>query len=723
MSVTLSTVSTVESAASITTQLLGIAAMGTLPAAVAALVYRSVAEEKIPGWLAVAVGVSVVALYLGTAPALEVLLDETDPSQLAASLFDIGGLAGGVGGAVLGRAVGDRFSVEVLVWSPTHEASEDVSQLAQTVGQVTTVSLPATIEDAPGYDPVPHKTKEELVSTQFVFPRGLTVDELETRISEQLRSDYGIGVADMRFDEYSDLVSLAVGTRAAGIGATLPPATNAVAVRADPGFSASTGDIVQVWEPDSMQRVCTGELRGVADDVVTIAIDAADTPKVDPTRRYRLVTLPVNDRPDREFASLLRAAEESFSTVIVEAGSPLHGLPVGAIDLTITAIRPDDGDPVPFPDREYRFAPGDLLFVIATPGNLRRLEDGAAALDPSVASTEGLATDETEPTEGIQTADPTATAREEPTGKDGLPATDDDSDGADDHSSGPDLTDEPSPEPDSADEPIRGKADSDSFKEIKANFEESDQPVETADDSAESAQAEPTATAEATDTSSDTASFDELKSEFESGEADWDEDKTDQQPTSDLDSSAQQQSAPEDQTDDELPESDDIEIAFADDEQTGSAEDAEDDDDELVSLDEAEISFDDDEDGPEDTGSDELGGIDIDEGLQGEADDAISDDLGDLDFDDEDEEDVSELDLSEEDGLFSDVDSDEEIEDEEETDDEGDDAEEDDDDDNDSGGGGGGASFAQLKEEFESGEADWEDDVSDSPGGDMRLDE
>jgi len=39
------------------------------------------------------------------------------------------------------------------------------------------------------------------------------------------------------------------------------------------------------------------------------------------------------------------------------------------------------------------------------------------------------------------------------------------------------------------------------------------------------------------------------------------------------------------------------------------------------------------------------------------------------------------------------------------------------------GDGGGSKSFAQLKEEFESGDADWEDDVSDSPGGDMRLDE
>lgn len=39
------------------------------------------------------------------------------------------------------------------------------------------------------------------------------------------------------------------------------------------------------------------------------------------------------------------------------------------------------------------------------------------------------------------------------------------------------------------------------------------------------------------------------------------------------------------------------------------------------------------------------------------------------------------------------------------------------------GDGGGSKSFAQLKEEFESGDADWEDDVSDSPGGDMRPDE
>ena len=689
MTVVLATISTVESGASIITQLLGIAAMAVVPATLAAVAYRAAFEDRIPPWLALTAGIAVVALYLGTTPALAVLFDETEPSQLSTALFNVAALVLAAGGGALGREVGDHFGAEVLAWQPTHESGEGVSQLARAVGQVTTVSLPETIEDAPGYDPVPQRTKTELAGSQFVFPRGLTVAELEDRIAEQLRSDYGIGVVDIRFDEYGDIESLAVGTRAAGIGATLPPATNAVAVRADPGFSASTGDVVQVWEPDSMQRVCTGELRGVADDVVTIAIDAADTPKVDPTRRYRLVTLPVDDRPDREFASLLRAAEETFSTATVEAGSPLHGQPVGALDLTLIAIRPEAGDPVPFPDSEYRLAPGDLLFVIATPGTLRRLETGATALDPTIASTPSLSTDETEPAEGIQTAEPTATAREEPTGTDGLPAGDDQSDPSASEESG-------SPAPEKADasapEQSAGNAGSESFQEIKANFEESDQPT---------AEASESATADAA-TNGDSASFDELKSEFESGDADWEDD---------ADPSDSEAGGSDDT---EFPESDDIDIAFADDEEepaeSDEPADAEDSDNGLVSLEDADISFDDDDDEGE---SDEFGDIDIDEDLQGDAEDTISDDIGDLEFEDN-TEDVSELDLSDDEGPFD--------TDDEESEGEDDEGESDDDEDDDAGGGGG-SSFAQLKEEFESGDADWEDDVSDSPGGDMRLDE
>lgn len=735
VAVGLTVVSTVEHAAGITTQLLGLAALAVILSAVVALAYRSFADEVVPRWLAVLAGVSGVAVYLGTTPALETVVREgVEPGEVETALFNVGALVVGGGGALLGRLIGDRFGAEVVPWSPTQDVDDEVSQLAQTVGQVTTVSLPTQVDDAAGYDPIPARTKESLEGKKLIFPRGLTVDGLEKRVKEQLRSDYGIGTVDVEFDE-GDVSYLAVGTRAAGIGSTLPPATNAVALRADPGFSASTGDIVQVWEPDSMQRILTGELRGVADDVVTIAIDAGDTPKVDPTRRYRLVTLPVEDRPDREFASLLRAAEETFSTVTVEAGSPLHGLPLAALDVTVTAVRPDDGEPVPFPDGEYRLAPGDLVFAIARPAALRRLEAAAEPLDPAVATAgdASLPTDDRAPTVGIQTADSTPTAREQPTGEDGLPA-------------------ETTEEDDATESIGSGKADSESFKEIKAQFDETDDASEY-DAEEQEANASDDETVE--ETGGANQSFEDLKAEFESGEADWDDEheadtpeETRSETTEDIevafaDDSEDDETDGEGVTDegeDELVSLEDAEITFEDDSpdsnegKTAASGGESTAGDEVVSLDEAEITFGD----GESEDSEPLGEIDIDDELQGDSEEPLSDDIGNLEFDEDDSDDIDDFELDDEAGVFSeldsadtqgtssDVDGDEtdsktDSQSEEDSEDEKD--SEDDEDAEEGSGGGGGKSFADLKAEFESGEADWDDDVSDSPGGDMRLDE
>ena len=756
MTVVLSLDSAVEYGAGIVSQLFGLVALAAILGAVGALAYRATIDEVLPRWLAVLAGTSGVVVYLGTAPALEAVVGAgVEPTQVEAAVFNVVAVLAGFGGALLGRPVGDRYGTEVLRWSPTQEADEDVSRLAQTVGQVTTVRLPTRIEDASGYDPIPDRTKESLEGKKFVFPRKATIDELAERVRERLRSDYGIGTVDLEFDDAGALSYLAVGTRAAGIGSTLPPATNAVAVRADPGFSASTGDIVQVWDPERMERVLTGELRGVADDVVTVAVDAGDTPKVDPERRYRLVTLPVEDRPDREFASLLRAAEETFSTATVEAGSPLHGLPVGALALTVIAIRPDDGEPVPFPDDEYRLAPGDLLFVIARPGGLRRLETAAEPLDPSVAAgAPSLPTDEAEPTEGIQTGDAEGTAREEPTDDDGLPATaesaGDDGSAASGNPPGDGLA---------------GKADADSFTDIKAQFEEADDTSDGPTAAPEPDGAEPAddTAAAASGGESGGKSFDELKAEFDSGDADWEEGGQSgdeatpsaeevapgDAPQEGADATGDAESTATDEADDgedELMSLEEADITFDDSEDDGGDLDdsgrdgggpTDDGDDELVSLEDAEISFDDEEDdafgGPDDGGdtleNDTLGDPDIDDELQGEPEESLSDDIGDLEFE-EDEEDIDDLDLEADDGLFPDDDEGEEgvfTDDDEaggkQQEESGDEKSEDDGSEDDSGGGGGGKSFAELKEEFESGDADWEDDVSDSPGGDMRLDE
>lgn len=656
---------TTEQVTGIATELLGLAVLAGTLAAIVALGYRWLSREQVPAVLALLVGLGAVAVYINTTTAVDRTIagEATITTEIEVALFSIGSFLVGAGGGIAGQRTGDRFARDVLLDTGESNVDEDVNRLVRTVGRVVTVTLPEEIDDVMGYDPVPEATRETLAGQQFVFPQNLTVEELHRRLVSRLKTDYGVGTVDVELADDGSVEYFAVGSRAAGIGPTLPPATNAVAVRADPAFSASAGDVVQVWETDPMQRVLTAELRGVAGDVVTIAIDAADTPKLDPRERYRLVTLPVEDRPEREFASLLRAADVTFSTVTVEAGSPLHGMPVGALDLTVVAIKPGDGAgttaALPGPSRVL--APGDVVFAIARPERLRRLDAAADPLDPSLVRDVGRPSLSEDPGSG----DPT-----------------------------PEIT---SPEP-------AGPESTDGEPETATGDQPSQDPV-TTDDSAQTgpvADSGPDAdgSEDAGETSA-ASSFDDLKAEFEAGNAEWASDDgtdfpdgspgTDPDPASDTERNDGGSGQEDDSSSDDLVDFAEADISFEDD--PGSLEPDEGDDDDLL--------------GPRNSEDDDLGSIGFDES---EDDDLLGPDDGDTLFSSDGSEDD---DFDAVDGPVS----------ESEDGDNGE-ADEDGEDDGEGGDDGGGSkSFADLKEEFESGEADWEDDISDSPGGDMRLDE
>ncbi len=127
------------------------------------------------------------------------------------------------------------------------------------------VRLPEDIDDIIGCDPMPDESKVTVANGGH-FPRRLTKDELRDRLVARLKTDYGVGHVDVELADDGTVDYLAVGSRAAGIGPTLPPSTNAVAIQADPAHAASAGDLVQVWEQAPAKRVLTGELRGDADD-------------------------------------------------------------------------------------------------------------------------------------------------------------------------------------------------------------------------------------------------------------------------------------------------------------------------------------------------------------------------------------------------------------------------------------------------------------------------
>lgn len=366
-------------------EVVALAVLAAALAGVVALGYRWYARERVQTGLPVLVGLGGVAVYRGTTTALGQVINGTpggtDPLSPETALFNIAVFAVAGLAAVGGVRVGDRLGTDLFAAAGARELDGEVSRVVEAVGRVIAVELPEEIEDIVGYDPVAGETKKTLAGRTFLFPKRLTVGELEERLRTRLKADYDVGHVDADLASDGSVEYLALGARAAGIGPTLPPETAAVAVRADPAFAASAGDVVQVWTTDPAERVATAELRGVAGDVVTLAVDAAETGKLDADTEYRLVTLPVESRPDREFASLLRAAEETMSLVGIEAGSEIDGQPVGALDVAVIAVRTADGDVEAIPERSRILAPGDAVYAVARPDALRKLERAAGG-DP-----------------------------------------------------------------------------------------------------------------------------------------------------------------------------------------------------------------------------------------------------------------------------------------------------------------------------------------------------
>lgn len=353
--------------------------------------YRWYAGERVADGLSVLVGLSVVAIYLNTAGALgDVIGGDIDLLAVETAVFNtivffLAGVAAPAGGRL-----GDRIGVRLFVVSGGGRIDRDVSRIVRTVGRVTTVELPEEIGDIDGYDPVDAATKDKLVGETLVFPRRVTVEALRTRFVERLRTDYGVGHVDVDIDDDGTVEYLALGGRESGIGATLPPGSAAIALKADPPNNASPGDTVQVWTEGgqatgtSPQHVTNAEVRGTADDLVTLAMDEPDAKRLDQGQRYRLVTLPVEPRVDREFAAQLRSAEETMSAVSVGEGSVLVGNSVSAIDIVVVAVRTAEGDVVTIPTRSRTIEAGETIYAIGRPDRLRKLESAATTtVDPS----------------------------------------------------------------------------------------------------------------------------------------------------------------------------------------------------------------------------------------------------------------------------------------------------------------------------------------------------
>ena len=192
-------------------QILGLGVLACLIATIAAFAFRWYAHEKLPEGVAILLGLSAIALVLNTTAALGLALSGDAQAIEGEAVFTLSALAVGVATADIGRRLGDMLGERVADASklPTR-LDRDVGQFVKAKGRVIRVTLPNTVDDIDGYDPVHPETKAAIAGETLLFPSRITQTELHARIVDRLKTDYGAGHVDLDIDQQGAVSYLAV---------------------------------------------------------------------------------------------------------------------------------------------------------------------------------------------------------------------------------------------------------------------------------------------------------------------------------------------------------------------------------------------------------------------------------------------------------------------------------------------------------------------------------
>ncbi|WP_424016385.1 hypothetical protein ACOZ4N_10770 [Halorientalis pallida] len=341
-----------------------------------AFVYRKYTTYPLPIGASVIVGTVFPAIWLNLVGLLrDVIVQPTPLLHYGTGAYLLGAFFVSAIASAGGRWIGDHLACEVFGITRL-DAHGEVARLVRSAGLVIAVELPASVADAEGYPSVDESVKRDLAGRRMLFPRRLSVEELESRLVARIERDFPVDHVSVSVTDEGEVTYLAVGTRPAGIGPSLPPETVAVAVRGDPPADASTGDPVEVWTDDAgeAELVATGEFRASVGDVTTLQVAADDADDLDAAARYRLVTQPADPDDVNELVSVVRVAGETVTSVSVEQGGALDGEFAGWLPADVLVVD-RDGETIPFPDDRDPLQAGDTAYVLGTPGQLRELAE------------------------------------------------------------------------------------------------------------------------------------------------------------------------------------------------------------------------------------------------------------------------------------------------------------------------------------------------------------
>ncbi|WP_224448924.1 potassium channel family protein [Haloprofundus salilacus] len=394
---------------------------GIIPALVSAglgFVFKYFTGVSIPGF-------GVVVLALGIAGANGGLLALTDSTltdgqhgialTIAILVVLMLSLYAHAQGDKLGSTLPKRITLKSL---RERTLSGDVVEFVGGRRRVT-VTVAGEVDDIEGYPPLPPALRTELRDGEWTFPADVPLSELETRLTERLRTDFDLAEVTVTLDEQAR-ATLSAAPPVGGLSKRLSPGQRAVSVETLVPTGVARGESVTLRTADrtvdgTVVAVKAVEPASPASDPLdatdengaagnesdeddespvtepaapvaaggegrlTVAVARPDAEALLTADAPQVVVRSRGTRREFELTTLLRRAGRRVQRLSVRAGGALDGTTLGeasvrdAYDVAVLAVRRDRWRFAPRGDTQL--AAGDELFVVGTPAALASFEE------------------------------------------------------------------------------------------------------------------------------------------------------------------------------------------------------------------------------------------------------------------------------------------------------------------------------------------------------------
>lgn len=207
----------------------------SIPVLLLSLVYRYIANERLPILMAVVLGIGL----MGFAGGLSALADPRSLTTTQATQVAVGGF-------IIVWIV--NLSDRLLTRMPRR--GRLFGLIGKGRNEYKTIKLPdaQSMRDLIGRAKVPEQLKRDLAGMEILLPSDLPIDELVARLKRRIITDWGVGDVELELDAHGTITYFALAGREQGISASVKEGSVAIPLRFDRiPAGLGPGDLIMVY--------------------------------------------------------------------------------------------------------------------------------------------------------------------------------------------------------------------------------------------------------------------------------------------------------------------------------------------------------------------------------------------------------------------------------------------------------------------------------------------